>query len=351
MTVALTGSPAVIAPGGSTHHGALSAMTGRLNDWMGALRTLIRQAPTTAAYLAVLLVTTATLVSSSPHAVRWLVASASTNLHNMAIDPVRVLVVSAFWVQSAAWIWLLAPLVVVVMAPAERLLGIGRTLLIFAAGHLGATALTVAAIGVGVDRGLLPHRLTYAPDVGPSYGLVAIAAVLATRLPRGRRRIRLVAIGALLFGLGTAVIIGGDFTDAGHLIAALIGLACSRFVTGKARVSPGPRPPRIESRHSTFGADRLGVIRAAVATRWGWPLAEDDPDAQISTLPGRKLERTSVGRARELASPRPPAPAEHRCRSVAARGTPPKDLSRASHLRPAPDRSRPPSCPAARHHI
>jgi len=109
---------------------------------------------------------------------------------------------------------------------------------------LGATALTVAAIGVGVDRGLLPHSLAYALDVGPSYGLVALAAVLATRLPA--RRTRRAAIAALLFGLATAVIIGGDFTDAGHLIAALIGLALSRIVTGTARVHANPGSPMAE---------------------------------------------------------------------------------------------------------
>lgn len=240
MTVALTDSPAVIAPVLGTRRRALTARTGPVNHWPSTLRALIRQAPATAtaAYLAALMVTTATLASSSPHAVHWLVASASTNLHNMTIDPLRVLVVSAFWVQSTPWIWLLAPLLVAVMAPAERLLGTGRTLLIFATGHLGATALTVAAIGVGVDRGLLPHRLAYALDVGPSYGLVALAAVLATRLPA--RRMRWAAIGALLFGLATAVLLGGDFTDAGHLIAALIGLALSRIVTGSARAPHEP---------------------------------------------------------------------------------------------------------------
>ena len=102
-----------------------------------------------------------------------MVASASTNVHNMTTDPVRVLLVSAFWVQSTLWIWPMAALIVAVMAPAERLLGTGHTLFIFAAGHIGATVLTVAAVGVGVDRGLFPHHLAYAADVGPSYGLVS----------------------------------------------------------------------------------------------------------------------------------------------------------------------------------
>jgi hypothetical protein len=255
MTAAFTDSPAVIAPALRTHHRALTALTGPVSHRSSALRTLIRQAPATAAYLVALMVTTTTLASSSPHALHRLVASASTNLHNMTVDPLRVLVISAFWVQSTPWIWPMAPLMVTVMAPAERLLGTGRTLFIFAAGHLGATALTVAAIGVGVDHAMIAHHLAYALDVGPSYGLAAVAAVLATRLPPGC--IRVAAIGALLFGLAVAVILGGDFTDAGHLVAAMIGLALSPKMTGTARVSrqgvtgslqTGRRPlPRVSS--------------------------------------------------------------------------------------------------------
>ena len=238
MTVAFTNSSAVIASALGTRHRALTAFTDPVSHGTRTLRTLLRQAPATAAYLVALVVTTITLASSSPHAMHWLVAGASTNLHNMTIDPLRVLVISAFWVQSTAWIWPMAPLMVAVMAPAERLLGTRRTLFTFAAGHLGATALTVAAIGVGVDHGLLPQHVAYALDVGPSYGLAALAAVLATRLPRGH--MRGAAIGALLFGLALAVVLGGDFTDAGHLVAAVIGLAFGRKETGAARAARGP---------------------------------------------------------------------------------------------------------------
>jgi hypothetical protein len=235
MTVACTDTQApLFTSTPETPRSALTALAGSIHHMTSALRGLFRHAPATAAFLAALTLTTATLATSSPRAMHWLVAGASTNLHNMTIDPLRVLVVSAVWVQSTPWIWPIAPLVVAVMAPAERLLGSWRTLLIFATGHIGATGLTVAAIGVGVDRGLLPQHLTHALDVGPSYGLAAVAAVLATRIPP--RRLRLAAIGALLLGLVVAVIIGGDFTDAGHLLAGVIGLALSRFMTNTGRV-------------------------------------------------------------------------------------------------------------------
>ena len=294
MTVALTDGPAVIGKTPATHRDALKALAGPVNHWTSTLRRLISEAPATTAYLVALMVTTATLANSSPHAVHWLVASASTNLHNMTIDPIRVLVVSAFWVQSTPWIWLMAPLMVVVMVPAERLLGRGRTLFVFAAGHVGATALTVAAISVSVDYGLLPHRLAYALDVGPSYGLAALGAVLATRLPR--RRIRRGAVGALLLGLATAVILGGDFTDAGHLLAALIGLSLSRVAIPTAHAPREPAQSLLpNARRPT--ANWKAVLRASLATLGDCPTSDTDPCCRISRRPDLKDERASVGPA------------------------------------------------------
>jgi len=272
MSVALTDDLAVIARNSAAHRAAPKALAGPVNGWTITLRRIISEVPATTAYLVALLVTTATLASSSPHAVHWLVASASTNLHNMTIDPIRVLVVSAFWVQSAPWIWPMAPLMVAVMVPAERLLGTGRTLFVFAAGHIGATALTIAAIGISVHFGLLPHRLAYALDVGPSYGLAALGGVLVTRLPR--RGIRRAAIGALLLGLATAVILGGDFTDAGHLLAALIGLALSRVAIPRAHAPREPGQVLLRNVRRTR-ANWKEVLRGSLVTKGACPMSDD----------------------------------------------------------------------------
>jgi len=292
MTVALTDDLAVIARNPDAHRDALKALAGPVSRWTSSLRRIISEAPATTAYLVALLVTTATLASSSPHAVHWLVASASTNLHNMTIDPIRVLAVSAFWVQSAPWIWPMAPLMVTVMVPAERLLGTGRTLFVFAAGHVGATALTIAAIGVSVHYGLLPHRLAYALDVGPSYGLAALGGVLATRLPR--RGIRRAAIGALLLGLATAVILGGDFTDAGHLLAALIGLALSPITIPRAHAPREPAQLLLRNARRPR-ANWKEVRRACLVTEGDCPRSDAGPCCRISRRPDVKVERASAG--------------------------------------------------------
>jgi predicted transporter len=104
----------------------------------------------------------------------------------------------------------------------ERRVGTVRTLGVFVLGHVGATVLTVCGLAVGVGMGWLPASLTHATDVGPSYGLAALAGVLAARVVRRDRR-RL-AVGALLLALVVASVVGGDFTDVGHLIAALLGV-------------------------------------------------------------------------------------------------------------------------------
>jgi len=210
-------------------------------------KVLLRGAPATSAYLLALSVTTATMARSGPHAVERLVATASTNLHNMAWHPMYVLLVSGFWVASTAWFWPMVLLLVAVMAPAERLLGTARTVLVFAVGHIGATVLTVAAIGIGVDHGWLPHALVHSADVGPSYGLAALAGLLVTRM--GRRLHRRVGVAALVIGLGVALALGATFTDAGHLVAALLGIALAAPLT---RISH-PAAPLANTESETSG--------------------------------------------------------------------------------------------------
>lgn len=139
-------------------------------------RALLTGAPAASAFLLTLLVTTATLAGTGTDAERWVMASASTNLHSMTWRPMYALLISAFWVQTLSAIWPMVLLMLFVMAPAERLLGTTRTLLVFAAGHIGATVATVVGIAVGVTYGWLPHALVHAVDVGPSYGLVALTA-------------------------------------------------------------------------------------------------------------------------------------------------------------------------------
>jgi hypothetical protein len=155
-----------------------------------------------------------------------------------------VLVASAFWVSSA---WEFVPwavLLLLVVARFESNVGAARTVGIFAAGHVGATLLTAAGIWIAVRADLVEKGIARARDVGPSYGVVAVCAAGVYLLP-GKAR----AGAAVALVVALAVVAGVDprFTDFGHLLAVLIGLACYPLVVG-ARMRRVREPALSEAR-------------------------------------------------------------------------------------------------------
>ena len=219
----------------------------------------MRRVPVTAAYLLVLSLTTLALAGAPGQVAQRVMAHVSTNLHNMASQPVRALVESAFWLESPGLIWPMAALFALVMGPAEYLLGAARTVVVFAVGHVGATAATLAIIAGGVGHGRLPSSIERAVDVGPSYGLAALAGLLVAGLPRARARRLGTAL--LLAALGGAVLLGGTFTDVGHLVAAALGLALAPLLVRERGLLALPaHPPRPRM---VAGAPRPGPPAAA----------------------------------------------------------------------------------------
>ncbi len=198
-------------------------------------RIYVRSAPGTYLYLFVLLITSWVLQTSSRGIAERLVLERSTNLHHLATDPVRVLVASAFWVAAAWQVLPWAVLFTLVLAPAERWLGTLRWAIVFAAGHIGATLLTAAGLWVAIQLNAVDESVSRSADVGVSYGFLAVAAVLVYRLPR---RFRLAYVALLGGYLVIALFARGTFTDAGHLVAVLIGLACCPLALGRFRRKP-----------------------------------------------------------------------------------------------------------------
>lgn len=191
-------------------------------DWARA-RTYLSRAPGTLVYLFSLTVTWWTLQGVDQRTLRRIVGSASTNLHNMSHDPIQVLIASAFWSDSDGFPWLVLVEFLTVMVAAERWLGTGRWVLVFAAGHVGATLVTVTGIAWALDHGLLPMKIARTVDVGSSYGFWAVAAVLTYRCTN--HRWRLVWAAAIIVLLGVEALREQTFTDYGHLAAMLIGFA------------------------------------------------------------------------------------------------------------------------------
>jgi hypothetical protein len=169
-----------------------------------------------------------------------LIISASTNLNNMRHDPVQVLISSAFWTGSTAVPWSTVAEFLLVMVAAERWLGTRRLLGVFAAGHIGATLITLCGIAYGLHHGLLPAQIAYTSDVGISYGLYAVAALLTFRF---HGRWRLLLAGALTAYLAFGVWTTPSFTGFGHLTAIVIGFAAYPLVTRTIRGRQGQAIP------------------------------------------------------------------------------------------------------------
>ena len=194
--------------------------------------------PATFLYLFVLTITTWVLLGLTSDIVDSILHEHSTNLDQLRTNPVRVLIRSAFWVDGyllLVWVVLFA----LVLAPAERWLGTVRWLVVFVAGHVGATLSTAAGLWLAIRWRLAPSSLSNVVDVGVSYGFAALAAIFTYRLPPPGRWYW--AVG-LLAVTGGAAIIGGTFTDFGHLAAVIIGFAMYPITrsTGVEERSHGP---------------------------------------------------------------------------------------------------------------
>src|SRR5712691_9099087 len=147
------------------------------------LSLYLHSAPGTVLYLFALFVTSLVLRTAHHHTAAALLRQTSTNLTNMQHRPTQVLLARAFVVDNARAVPLIVPFALI-QAPAERWLGTARWALAALLGHVGAPLVTFGAIWWVTDGGRTHPRLPHATDVGFSYGLVAVAALLAYRLPR-----------------------------------------------------------------------------------------------------------------------------------------------------------------------
>jgi hypothetical protein len=139
---------------------------------------------------------------------------------------------SAF-VTGAGFDWTWIPPFVCLLAAAELVFGSGRLIIIFLAGHVGATLLIAVGLLIAVDAGTISSTVMQAEDVGVSYGAAAVAGALIMRLPAEWRT------PAAILGLTFAVygvLAGQTFTNAGHLTAFVIGLGAA-LIPGRRSVS------------------------------------------------------------------------------------------------------------------
>ncbi|QIS13743.1 rhomboid-like protein [Nocardia arthritidis] len=215
-----------------------------------AIRTHLSAAPASTAYAFTLFVTWWTLRGLGDAIERRLIFSASTNLYNMRHNPIQVLVASAFWTDGGfPWTTIISFLIV--MAAAERWLGTSRWILLFATGHVGATLLTVTGIARAIELNLIPHKISYASDVGTSYGFTAVLAALAFRFTG---LVRLAWAGTLFVVLVVSAWRAPNFTNYGHLSAAAIGFLAALLAVTFWHWIDRAAARRREARQSRDGA-------------------------------------------------------------------------------------------------
>ncbi len=191
----------------------------------------LRSAPGTYTYLFILLITTWVLQTSSSTIARQLLLERSTNLHQLARDPIRVLLASAFWVGGVGELLLWLALFSAVVARVEHRLGTARTAIVFFTGHIGSTLLTALGLWLGVQADIVSSSVIHETDVGASYGFAAVAAVLSVLLGGRARRLVVTILVAYVAG---SLAIDQSFTNVGHLIALAIGFALAPLARRRA---------------------------------------------------------------------------------------------------------------------
>lgn len=187
--------------------------------------------PVTIACSVALFVASTVLLNLDPTAQDRVVRHASTNLHNLSHGHVGTLLGSAFVVDAGpVYVWL--PGLVCLLALGELLWRSARLILAFVVGHIGATVLVAAGLTAAVTNEWLPRSVTRADDVGMSYGAAGVLGALTPAIPAGWR---LAWVGWWL-GVGvSAIAVDRDFTDVGHAVALLLGVAvATRFGTPRA---------------------------------------------------------------------------------------------------------------------
>ncbi len=174
----------------------------------------------TVSYVATLAAVSIAILTLGPQVHERVIRHASTNLHNLAHGHLGTLWNSAFVIdEGPLYFWL--PCLACLLALAELQLRSLRLTMAFVVGHVGATLVVAAVLAASIELGWLPVSMSRVSDVGMSYGALAVFGALTATIPRNWRP---VWIGWwITVALATAVT-GGDFTDAGHAIALVLGM-------------------------------------------------------------------------------------------------------------------------------
>ena len=209
------------------------------NSWLRNVWRFVSGAPLTYLWLILLLITTIVARHLTTRQLHSITVHDSTNIHELATDPLEVLFTSLLWIDGRYWTPYLL-LFTVFLAPAEHWLGQMRWLAVGSTAHVIATYFSEGLLYLAIRHHLEPQRLVHAKDIGVSYFLVGVIAVLAFRIARPWRWGYL-AILVTIFLI--PLIVKLNFTGIGHFSAIFIGLCCYPMV--RHRGGPPVNPARL----------------------------------------------------------------------------------------------------------
>jgi hypothetical protein len=211
----------------------------RLNAWRAEARRFVRSAPLTYLWLIVLAVSTLIQRYAPRKEVHRLLLHDSTNIRHLLTDALDVLFSSLLWIDGRWW-WPYLLLFSLFLAPAERWLGQIRWLTVGLTAHILATYLSEGVLYWEIQHHRQPKKLVHATDIGVSYFMVGVIAVLAYRIATPWRWLYLAI---LIIAFAIPLMIYQDFTSIGHFAAIFIGLLF--YPMARARGGPPWNPTKL----------------------------------------------------------------------------------------------------------
>jgi hypothetical protein len=210
-------------------------------------------APLTYGWLFVLMITTIIQNQLPGRQLHSVLLHRSTNIHALGRDPLDVLFSSLLWIDGKN----LEPyllLFTLFLAPAEHWLGHLRWLTVGVTSHILATYISEGILYFAIEEHDASQRLVLARDIGVSYFLVGVMAVLAYHIARpwrwGYLGVLFVIFGFPLITMDRHEL---NFTAIGHFTSILIGLCF--YPMAQERKRPPWNPARLKT---TFRRTRSG---------------------------------------------------------------------------------------------
>jgi hypothetical protein len=210
-----------------------------MKGWPAAAWRFVSSAPLTYVWLIVLLATTIIQRTASRRHLHSLLVHDSTNIRHLTTDPLDVLFSSLLWIDGRYWTPYLV-LFTLFLAPAEHWLGKMRWLTVGLTAHIGATYTSEGWLYLAIQYHHASQKLVHATDIGVSYFMVGLIAVLAYRIATPWRWGYL-AILILIFTV--PVILDLNFTAIGHFSAIFIGLLF--YPVARVRNGPPVNPAKL----------------------------------------------------------------------------------------------------------